>query len=440
MEHSEEHVWVAAATVELNLRQAKRAALRHSVRLPKERRIDVLDIYCFTGEMRYLTPYGPQDFHSTVGTTQMVLTQHFGEHGKTRSRTDGRWVEAEIVSFGERPVRTVTLTRNGVRKQIRATGNHRWFASRSDGGQATPRELTTDDLKPGMVLASLTTRFAPRQSIPSPFGVAHGVVYGDGSRRNQHGNTAGTGTYIDLWGDKDAQLLRYFNDSPTSAVKTPNGSGVEGVRVTQLPGFFKEPPPLGESVSYLYGWLAGYFAADGSVGKTGAATLCSARRENLEFVQQVCLRLGMTTTGIGVTERKGYGAEKTPVYRIGFYHSTLRPEFFLIAEHRQRFIDNRAAYDRLRWTVVDVEDNGEVEEVFCAVVPDTGTFALEDYIWTHNCSQCRRTWDDVADEPCIAATSNEHLRGGPIGERKKRAHHRHNCELLGCELPDTGTG
>src|SRR5262245_50886601 len=53
--------------------------------------------------------------------------------------------------------------------------------------------------------------------------------------------------------------------------------------------------------------------------------------------------------------------------------------------------------------------------------------------------QCRRPWDDVADEACQAALSNEHLRGGPIGERKKRAHHRHNCELLGCDPGDAPT-
>lgn len=54
------------------------------------------------------------------------------------------------------------------------------------------------------------------------------------------------------------------------------------------------------------------------------------------------------------------------------------------------------------------------------------------------CLECRRPYDDVFDEPCIAATTNEHLRGGPIGERKKRAHHKHNCELLGCDVPEPG--
>lgn len=62
------------------------------------------------------------------------------------------------------------------------------------------------------------------------------------------------------------------------------------------------------------------------------------------------------------------------------------------------------------------------------------------------CGECRRTYHDVADEPCIAASTNEHLRGGPIGERRKRAHRKHNCELLGCFPPalpgdsDSATG
>jgi len=57
--------------------------------------------------------------------------------------------------------------------------------------------------------------------------------------------------------------------------------------------------------------------------------------------------------------------------------------------------------------------------------------ALEVY-----CKACRRPWDDVLDEPCIAPVTNEHLRGGPIRERKKRKqfrHDHHDCALSGCE-------
>ncbi|MBA3907284.1 MAG: hypothetical protein H0X35_11465 [Pseudonocardiales bacterium] len=49
------------------------------------------------------------------------------------------------------------------------------------------------------------------------------------------------------------------------------------------------------------------------------------------------------------------------------------------------------------------------------------------------CENCRRPWEDVADiKRCEAAESNEHLRGGPIGERTKRRHSYHNCFDEGC--------
>lgn len=50
------------------------------------------------------------------------------------------------------------------------------------------------------------------------------------------------------------------------------------------------------------------------------------------------------------------------------------------------------------------------------------------------CDQCRRPWDDVCDEPCEAYASNEHLRGGPIKERRKRKH-GHDCQAVGCPGP-----
>jgi hypothetical protein len=71
--------------------------------------------------------------------------------------------------------------------------------------------------------------------------------------------------------------------------------------------------------------------------------------------------------------------------------------------------------------------------------------ALEVY-----CKECRRPWDDVVTEPCAAAAGTEHLRGGPIGERKKRKQYRHehdcarydcqhDCVTLGCPVTRAGT-
>jgi hypothetical protein len=49
---------------------------------------------------------------------------------------------------------------------------------------------------------------------------------------------------------KDVELLKWF---PVSMM-TQHG---RQLLIHHLPRFFKELPPLDESVSYLYGWLAG---------------------------------------------------------------------------------------------------------------------------------------------------------------------------------------
>lgn len=50
---------------------------------------------------------------------------------------------------------------------------------------------------------------------------------------------------------------------------------------------------------------------------------------------------------------------------------------------------------------------------------DTKVIVLEVY-----CKACRRPHADVADVPCEALESKDHLIGGPIGTRRKRTEER----------------
>lgn len=50
------------------------------------------------------------------------------------------------------------------------------------------------------------------------------------------------------------------------------------------------------------------------------------------------------------------------------------------------------------------------------------------------CLQCRRVFGDVASG-CSAADTTEHLRGGPIGERRRRKHPWHDCYAYDCTEP-----
>jgi DNA primase len=159
---------------------------------------------------------------------------------------------------------------------------------------------------------------------------------------------------------------------------------------------FKELPPLDESVSYLYGWLAGYVAADGHVANDGKVILNSADRETLEYVRAVCTRLGIGTYGITEQVREGFpGREPSSIFRIHFVNEDLTEEFFLLDEHRLRFSSSPKAFARRGWVVRSVEPTDRVEEVYCAVVDQGHAFTLEDNILTGNCFGCSQGGDAI---------------------------------------------
>ena len=325
--------------------------------------------YCLAGETRVLTWEGVKPICELAGGTHRVLGRH------------GDWIDAPFRSFGVQPLMRISLTRNGVRKQIYATGEHRWFI-RSGKTLASSREVTTRDLRPGHRLVPKYPRTRVKNTTPSPFGIAHGLTFGDGTR-------SGTGSMAQLDAVKDAELLKWF---PVSMV-TQHG---RQLLVHHLPRFFKELPPLDESVSYLYGWLAGYFAADGCVSAAGTVMLNSADRKVLEYVRMVCTRLGIGTYGVTEQIRVGFeGREPSSLFRIVFIDSDLTEEFFLLDQHRLRFRDGGKAYERKSWVVREVLQTDRVEEVFCATVDEGHAFTLEDNILTGNCFSCAEGGDVI---------------------------------------------
>ena len=141
----------------------------------------------------------------------------------------------------------------------------------------------------------------------------------------------GSGSMAQLDPLKDVSLLKWF---PNSFVTERE----DRILVHHLPRMFKELPPLGESVSYLYGWLAGYVAADGHVAKDGTVMLHCADRETLEYVRAVCTRLGIGTYGVTEQVREGFpGREPSSLFRIHFVNEDLTEEFFLLDQHRIQF-------------------------------------------------------------------------------------------------------
>ncbi|WP_369696566.1 DNA primase [Nocardiopsis sp. YSL2] len=326
--------------------------------------------YCLAGETRVLTRDGVRPIRELAGGEHTILTR-----GAT-------WVEAPFYSFGVQRLMRVTLSRNGQRKEIHATPEHRWFVQAGKDSSKL-REVTSQELKPDHRLAYVFPAKKVTQTTPSPFGIARGITFGDGTRIHR-------GSMAQLDAEKDSALLKWFPNSETSQ----HG---RQILVHHLPGFFKDLPSLDESHSYLYGWLAGYVAADGHVAKDGTVSLNCADRSVLEHVRMVCTRLGIGTYGITEQVREGFpGREHSSLFRVHFVNDDLTEDFFLHDEHRTRFSGAEKKYSRRGWTVRSVEETDRVEEVFCAVVEDGHAFVLEDNILTGNCFGCGEGGDAIS--------------------------------------------
>jgi len=93
-----------------------------------------------------------------------------------------------------------------------------------------------------------------------------------------------------------------------------------------------------------------------------------------------------------------------------------------------------ADHDWVAATYVPVEDEDDPARIArdaAMVLPiNTKVIVLEVF-----CNSCRRPFDDVRDEPCVAndPNNNTHLRGGPIGVRRKRKCPIHNDLYTKCE-------
>lgn len=348
---------------------------------------------CFAGDTQILTREGRVALKDVAGTTVEVLTT-----GRHRSP---QWMAAPVRSFGTQRVLRVEMSRWGVRQVIRATADHVWFVETRHGKtrRRVWTETSTSGLRPGDALAMCYPPNDLGRVSPSPFGIAHGFTFGDGTRRR-----AGSEAFFAQ--GKDEPLLPYFAHHKVTTV-------AGGYRVLGLPGFFKSLPPLGESRSYLLGWLAGYFAADGTVDTKGAVRLSSVRKSHLEFVRTLCDRLGLETTPVTKHLMKtGYSFGGT-AYELCISARGIPLEFFVIPKHRERV--REPVRSSSPWRIVSVEDDGDAEEVFCAVVPDTERFTLAEYILVHNC----REMLDPSNGCDVALPPDDRLTGDLVAPKWK---------------------
>lgn len=338
---------------------------------------------CFAYETEVITEHGIYQIGDLAKKGMAVVKSEYGS-----------WVPAEFKSFGAQPLVKLTLSRGGTsRKEVFVTSDHRWLRFTNPSTNSGREDALTRDLKPGDLLVS---NFGKHPHNISPIGVMAGYVFGDGHRKNAQRPEKGSAVHVHR---QDFGLLPYFEGHPFSEVrsKSPlsNSKGwtitenSDYVEVSCLPSFMKDLPPLNESLPYLYGWAAGYFAADGSASG-GMLRLTSIHRENLEHFAAVCARLGIGTNPI----RKN--SQSDEFWTITLVLSTVESDFLVHPVKKATFEEFQAKKsdegsftfqkNRARcWRVESIEETDRVEEVYCAIVPETHTFTLANDLLTGNC-------------------------------------------------------
>lgn len=327
---------------------------------------------CFAYNTEIITDQGIKKIGDLVDTSPVILS------------SNGEWKKAPIKSFGQQQLYEIILSRQGMEKIIHCTPDHIWYVKDKRKNYKNEKwiERKTSDLNPEIDCLRYSFGQGVASIVPSPFGIAHGVCFGDGTRISGNNNS----NILNLIGEKNKELVTYFSLCSQRQNESLN-TQEEVIRISEIPNQFKEFPSLKENKSYLYGWLAGYFAADGKISKKGQIRLSSTKKENLEFVRSLCSKIGIGTYSITESHRISNLTNKQSIlYDITLMGQHLTKDFFLISEHRDRFVScvhpNKTMCN---WYVKSVRVTDRIEEVFCAQVPDKNCFTLADNILTHNC-------------------------------------------------------
>lgn len=305
---------------------------------------------CFGGEVEFVTKEGIKSFNDFNDGDDVII----------RGATS--WKTAKVKKFGKQALKQLVITRGKRAESIRTTDNHRWILK--DGTVKTTKELQLGDK---LKTFSKKTNFHNLKMCP--IGIQHGLVFGDGNW-----NENAKACAITPCGDSAEEMKSFFLGHDTSK-KEING----------LPWHWKTLPKLEEvNKHYLYGFLAGWFAADGSIAENGSnVTMASSKKEHLHYLRGALMRLDITSSNIVVRrELSPFDNSEKPLYRLTIDRDNLPESFFILNKHRKRF---KPVQLQLDWKVSSITSSDE-EEVWCIQEPTKEEFTLSNGVLTKNCA------------------------------------------------------
>lgn len=258
---------------------------------------------------------------------------------------------------------------------IEATEGHQWVITGSTPGRrVTTRELEGRNIPMQHLAAS--ERVLNEQEYRA--GVQHGLVYGDGTIHE-----SGKAVLLQF-GDSRHLIADHFDEySVQYHARYPDGVYYVGKLDPRLKTELPSVKVHGHS--YVFGFLAGYIAADGNVDSRGSVSLHCNSRETLEAVRLLAAEVGVTSTSITLArELSPFNGELAPLYCLRFAKSAIEPRLILKNKHRD-YMANAPKSRTTTVKVVSVRATGRMETVYCCEEPETHTWVAGPGYLTGNC-------------------------------------------------------
>lgn len=308
--------------------------------------------------------------------TVLSNTKLYGRDNATAA--NAVWVPARVSEIEMHPCVELTYqSKGGDSYTVIASENHRWFRKLNTRDHWT--RITTLDLNVGDWL--------PRTKQPKcypicPEGIQHGFFWGDGTRLN--------GELHVFDADKQAVIRELFTRVD---YVTP-----EHMVVRHCPLAWGHAPSglYRTDQRYSYGFLAGYFAADGSITPNGRMRLSSANMEALQTAKVMFDSLGIRTGEIRLSSESSNLKQDRKLYDMTIEMQDLTAEFFLRPGHKEIYAScPKMNNDWLK--ITDIKKLPGLHRVLCATVPDYEQFVIEGWCLTSNCGLV--STKDIASEP-----------------------------------------
>jgi len=321
---------------------------------------------------------------------------------------NGNWVLCHIYNHGLQEVYPLTFKGGFESIQIRSTLEHGWITPDCNYTVKT-KAIKTKDLKKKEI-GNLDPKDFIQWEGSSDYlnGVVHGLIYGDGSKSTDKEG------YSYRVCSHQTDIETYLTEFPKSYPPSCEGDPLYYFYGKNAWASFKEFPDT-NNLSYLLGFLRGWFAADGCVSTQPDATLCGGPEE-YEWLKKYAPLVGWRIlSATKLSKNTNFGKRKKESLNIHIKKSTLSTDDFLLSHHRQRWTKFKSKRGK-NWRVFDINAKPELVNVYCPVVPTTHSFALACGIHSANCFVSGIIEDSLDSIMQKAHEAAETMRqGGGIG-------------------------